>query len=273
MKNNQIFEPHFFFKTFRDNKWRVLLFSIIVSGYILMMTAFYPSIKDKGADFDKLLNAYPAALKEAFNMGTNTFSQIEGFISVEYFSFVWLIIMAFVIFSLGASAIAGEINDQTANFTFTLPRKRWKIVLAKFLASYLIILFITLVTLISTIIGIYLVNEQPNIGGFIVFFFVGAAVDFFMLGLTLFISSMCDSRGKVYGIASVIFIVSYLIHVLAGISDAVSKFYFLSFLKYYGNAQKILTEANFKISYLLILFIAGLIFTAAGLLVAEKRDL
>ncbi len=256
-----------------DFKWKTLLFCLIVAGYALAMVAFYPSIRNETDKIEELLDIYPENLMEAFGADTSSFSTIEGFMSVEYFSFVWVIIMAILIFSLGASNLAGEINDNTAAFTYTLPVKRFRLYLEKFIGTYLIATIVTLVTIIATIAGIYIIDETPNYGGFALFFLVGSGLNLFLLSLSTMFSTMTSSRGKVYGAMSFVFISSYLLHVLSGISSKVEDLYFLSFMKYYGDTHQILANTEYNYGYLIVLILSSVIFLGIGTFLAEKRDL
>jgi len=154
------------------------------------MISFFPTLQKETVQLEKLLKAYPPALKGAFGMSTSSFSTIEGFLSVEYFSFIWIGIIGILIFSLGASIVSGEIDKGTSEFSFTLPLPRHKIVLSKFIASYFLSLIIILITLISVIVGIYIIGETPFLKGFLAFFIIALALSFFLLASTFFFSSI-----------------------------------------------------------------------------------
>jgi len=92
----------FFKKTLQDYKWTTVWYSVMIILYGVMMVAFFPSIRDQQEELKKLIEVYPPSLAEAFGMSAETFGTIEGFLSVEYFSFIWVIIIAILIFFLGA---------------------------------------------------------------------------------------------------------------------------------------------------------------------------
>lgn len=273
MKNKMLLNYSFFKKIFWDYRWSILSYSLIVLLYGILLVSFFPGIKESAAEMEKLLESFGSGLFAAFGMNPNSFNTVEGFLSVEYFSFVWVIIISILIFSLGASIISGEIDKDTSEFSFTLPIKRQEIVLSKFLASYLVSLIIILITLISVVIGIYVVGETPYLKGFLAFFVILLALVFFLLALTTFFSSIFDDKGKVYGACGGFFVLSYIIHVFAGISDKASAFYFLSFFKYYGTPETVLTSGSIEVKNILVFLLTGLIFLILGLIISEKRDL
>jgi len=273
MKNRGLINNVFFRKVFIDYKWSILLYVSIVLLYGALMVGFFPSIKNQSLEFEKLLESYPPAFLEAFGMNSNSFNTVEGFLSVEYFSLMWIIIIGILIFSLGASIVSKEIETGTSEFSFSLPIKRWRIFLNRFIASYLISMIVVFASLITVMIGAYFINESPNLKGFLDFFVVSLALIFFLLSLTAFFSSFSSNKGKVYGACGWFFILSYLLHILAGINDKVENFYFFSFLKYYGDPGTILTGGGINVENILVLFLSGMIFLIFSLVITEKRDL
>jgi len=263
----------FFKKVFLDYRWSLLLYSLIVLLYGAMMIGVFPTIQESSADFEKLLESYPPVLIEAFGINPNSFHTVEGFLAVEYFSLIWVVIISILIFSLGASIISGEIDKGTSEFSFTLPLQRKNIVLSKFIASFFISLIVVLVTFISVIVGFYVIGETLYVKGFFAFLIVASALIFFLLGFTTFLSALFDNKGKVYGACGGFFILSYMIHVFAGISDKVSALYFFSFFKYYGAPETILTSGGIEVTNIFVFLLIGSAFLVLGLIISEKRDL
>ena len=263
----------FFKKTIKDFKWSIFWYGLGVLLYGALMISFFPMMQDMGEEFEKMMESYPPAFLQAFGVEMDSFNSIEGFLSVEYLSFVWVVIIGILIFALGASIVSGEIDKGTSEFSFSLPIKRKKIVLEKFSASFLISLIIIFITLITIIIGTYIIGESPHFKGFLAFFIVASALAFFLLAFATFLSSFSSGKGKVYGICGGFFILSYTIHILVGISDKALDFYFLSFFKYYGSPGDILSSGSIDIWNILVFLIAGAILLISGLIIAEKRDL
>lgn len=271
--NKVLINFSFFKKIFYDRKWSIVTYSLIVVLYAALIITVFPSIKKSGAEFEKIMEIYPPAFKEAFGINVSSFNTIEGFLSVEYFSAMWIFIISILIFSLGSCIVAGEIDKGTSEFAFTLPLRRIKIVLSKFLSSYLITLIIIVVTLGSVILGMYTINEKPYFKGFLTFFVIGAVLSFFLLAFTTAVSTILSSKGRVYGVCGGFLILSYLLHVLNGIHEKAGDFYFLSFFKYYGLPEKILLTGDIAAKNIAVFLFAGLILLIFSLIITEKRDL
>jgi len=263
----------FFKKIFFDFKISAIWYSVGLFFYAALIVWMFPFVKEMSQDFEKLLESYPPAMINAFGMdNTAMLDTIEGFLAVESYSLFWMVIMAIFTFSLGASIVAGEIENGTSKFSFTLPIKRKKIVFEKFIASYILLAGVILFNLIITIIGAYIIGEDPHIKGFLAFFALSLVLFFFLLSLANFFSCVLKSKGKVYGICGGFFATSYAIYILNGVSDKISDFYFFSFFKYY-DPEMVLSSGALNIENTLIFLIAGFILFGASLILVEKRDL
>lgn len=273
MKKNSRPNLAVFLKTFFDAKWSILLYCLIFIVYVAMMTSFFPSIADQSEQFQEIMNVYPESFVKGFGIDLEMFTTIEGFLGIEYFKIIWVIVIAIMSFSFGASLIAKELDKGTSDFTFTLPLLRQRIVINKFLGYLLISIFIIAVSIYSAAVAAILAGEKINLAGWSLFFAVGVALGFFLLALTAFFSSLFSSKGKVYAIMTAILIGSYLLDFLAGLNERAKDFHCLSFFKYLGDIPATLKNGSLEIENLLFFLLAGLLFFAASLVVSEKRDL
>jgi len=273
-KNNFLINFTFFKNIFWERRWTILTYSLIVVLYGTMLISMYPSIQKSNFDLERLMSSYPKAFMEAFGVNLKSFNTIEGFLSVEYFSAIWPLIIGILIFSLGASFVAQEREKGTCDFSFSLPISRKKILLSKFLAAFLIVSFIVAITLFSTFLLVkILLTKSLFKKGFFMFFIDGIFLSFFLLSFATLLSCIFDNKGKVYGICGGFFLLSYILHILKGVSEKVADFYFLSFFKYYGIPENILLTGEISKKYLLVFLLAGALFLLLGFLIIEKRDI
>jgi len=186
-KNNFLINFTFFKNIFWERRWTILTYSLIVVLYGTMLISMYPSIQKSNFDLERLMSSYPKAFMEAFGVNLKSFNIIEGFLSVEYFSAIWPLIIGILIFSLGASFVAQEREKGTCDFSFSLPISRKKILLSKFLAAFLIVSFIVAVTLFSTFLLVkILLTKSLFKKGFFMFFIDGIFLSFFYFRLLHF---------------------------------------------------------------------------------------
>lgn len=259
-------------KTFRDYKWSIVLYSFILLAFISMETAFFPNVRDNAAQFQELMSAYPQGMMEAFNIDNASFTSYTGFIAIEYLSLIWIIAIAILAFSLGGSLIAGEIDKGTSEFSYTLPRKRWTLLLQRFAAAYGVLLTVVTVALAGLVGSAAMMNEPLMAKGIALTLLTETTFAFTLLAFATFISSFSRSKGRVSMITGGALMLSYLLHLLVNMSDKADSAYHFSMLKYYGLPEKILL-GDIAPTNIFVLVALGAIFLGAGLYIAEKRDL
>lgn len=262
-----------FKKTFFENKTKLAGYSFGLALYGLTMTLFYPTLQKNLDNFKLTLEAYPEGFKKAFGISTDSLSTLEGFLSVEYFSMFWILILSILIFSIGASFVAGEKELGTIDFTYTLPLKRKDIVFNKFISGILLAFIAGFSGIAGSLIGAYIIGEQPNLVGFMAFTLIAFTTIFFLLSLTTLLSSIFKNRAKVYTFAAIIFATSYVLQILSSLNKSIEKLYYLSFFKYYGSPENILNTGTVQISYIIVLLVLGIILLGIALHYVEKRDL
>ncbi len=260
-------------KIIRNNKGRFFIYALISVVYVAMIAAFFPAVQENRDKFEELLSAYPPALVEAFGISGDTFTTFAGFMSAEYFSLMYLILLCLLIFSFGASILAGERDRGTAEFTFSLPCKRSTMFRVSFIALYAMVAAIIGISLLSVMVSAKILGEKMVGVGLSDFFILSLLMSFALLSFTAFLSSLSKSVSKVYGACAAFLVGSYLVHVLASLSEAAEKIYFLSFLKYYGKPTEILMGHGVPGEHLLVFLLAGAVFLAATVYNLRQLDL
>jgi len=120
-----------------------------VAATIGMMAAVWPSFAD--VDVAALLNQYPEALRQAFNvadMGTGS-----GFLNGELFSIILPAIFAIYGIGRGARTIAGEEQAGLLEIIATMPRSRTRLLLEKAAAMATGVAVLGVVLFASMVLG------------------------------------------------------------------------------------------------------------------------
>jgi ABC-2 type transport system permease protein len=122
-----------FKKEFRRTRKGLLIWSIIVGIIVVFGILEYPTIGQYSSLVEEALAAIPSIGQIAFGVYNADLSQPIGYYIVMYY---WIGLVVFVHATyIGASIIAKESRDKTAEFLFTKPYKRSTIVWAKVLAA------------------------------------------------------------------------------------------------------------------------------------------
>ena len=262
-----------FTKTLRDFRWTFLWFVVICVGYVAIISSMYPTIHENAAQFEKIFDALPEGMVDAFGITTQYLTTYQGFISVEYFSFMFIIILAIFIFMLGTSMVAGEVDRGTSEFTFTLPLRRYQILAGKLSASYAMILGLLVAVLAAVYVGGFFVDATLSIRGFLAFFAVLAALGFFLLSVSALFSSIFSRRSLANSASGGFIGISYALLILNGMTDKAAGAYVFSFFKYYGSPERLLLNADMSMSSPLTLGLLGASILVIGFLLTAERDL
>lgn len=115
-----------FRKAFHDS-WRVTFWLSVVSvAYVLLIMVFYPSMIDQSAEMDKLLNAYPKEMMQAFYGGDVedlSISEPGNYIQSQFITWMELMMGAIVIVQ-AFNAFTNAERDGTLDVMMSLPVSR-----------------------------------------------------------------------------------------------------------------------------------------------------
>lgn len=136
--------------------------SLVLTAGIAALIALYvwlfPSFKASGIDWEAYIESFPPAFMEAF--GVRNITSIEGFLSAELYSFVWVLLLGMYLAYSAASTVAGEVEDGRMDLRLSLPVSRRRIVGEKFLSLLVPILIVNLLTPIAVYGGVLLIGES-----------------------------------------------------------------------------------------------------------------
>jgi len=71
----------------------------VLSTFVLVFLAFFPSFTASGVDLDEYVQAFPPAVREIF--GIISIASVQGFLAVEFYQFAWLLLVGLYLGVLG----------------------------------------------------------------------------------------------------------------------------------------------------------------------------
>lgn len=259
-------------KEIYQRRWALFGFSMAAIGFLLLYILIYPSFQNESAKFDELLKSYPKALLEAFNIEQLKLSTLEGYISVEHFSFVWPLMAIFLSLSLAAVAFAGEVDKGTMAFLLSQPIGRAKIFISKYLSGILAIAGFVVLSIMAMIPLAHIQNLSVNTGN------VGkTAVMSFCFAWTIYslgvlISSFTSERSKSYFVVGGLLLLMYVANIVSGLVKSLETLKYFSFFNYYTPAD-ILTEGTLKISSFIVFVAIAVVSSIIGYVLFLRRDM
>jgi ABC-2 type transport system permease protein len=136
-------------RTIKDKSLGAIIVAVILFLYIFWLATFFPEMGSLGNSFQQF--AQNSAFKAFVGDQVLTLTTYPGFISMEVFSYMGLVVGAFIAF-LTASLIAGEIEQKTSDLLLSLPVSRVSIIIQRFIALFPFILLI-MVAMFAAIYG------------------------------------------------------------------------------------------------------------------------
>jgi ABC-2 type transport system permease protein len=202
----------------------------------VLTTAFYPSISQNAASFERLLDSLPEGLRKAFG---EDFASPAGYLQARLFSIFAPVLLLIYAIGAGSRAIAGEEERQTLDLLLSTPVPRRRVVLDKALAMFAATAGLGAVLALA--IGVTGPPFDITVG---VANVVAAVADCVLLalafgGIALAVGSGTGRRSVAVGITAGAAAGSYLIDVLALSVNGLGWLQRLSLFFYYRDPEPI----------------------------------
>ncbi len=210
---------------------------------IMLVNVFDP---DLFAGMDDLIEAYPQVIKDMVG-GMISMKTIGGFLTMEFFSIVWLWVGINIILK-SAQDIPTAIDNKSIDLVLSKPIKRWEYALGKHL-RFIIQMIITFTIILATIIIFAqflpnLADEEMDMQEYLVTF-LWALLFCLTLECTGFFFSTLLPRKKATGISFMIFIIFFIIgNYYSYFNESLHDMRFFSVFTYY-DPGRILIEHSF----------------------------
>lgn len=122
----------------------------------VFFVAFFPSFAD--VDMEAYVEAFPPAFREAF--GIEAIGTIEGFLAVEVYQFLWLLLLGLYVAYLGAGTIAADVERDRMDLLLSLPVSRSRVVVEKFASLLVPIVVLNALVPVAVYAGVVAVGES-----------------------------------------------------------------------------------------------------------------
>jgi ABC-2 type transport system permease protein len=196
-----------FAKTLVEQRRALTWWAMGLVAACLLTTAFYPSIHENAASFERLLDSLPEGLRRAFG---EDFASPAGYLQARLFSIFAPVL--FLIFAIGAGsrAIAGEEEHKTLDLLLSTPVPRRRVLLDKAFAMLAATVGLGVVLALAIALSgppFEIAVSTANI--------VAAVGDCVLLSIALAVGAGTGRRSVAIGLTAGIAAGSYLIDVLA----------------------------------------------------------
>jgi len=249
-----------YLKELKRNRKNLFIWSGIVIGFTLMVTAIFPYMADMGDSITVLMDSIPKELGKALGMDEETWSSILGFYSTYYSIYIILLVSIYTA-STGATIISKEEKDGTSEFLLTKPISRQTIVLSKLMSLFTLTLIIYFIQVIvaAISINIFAVSEvdwsvftQMHLSGLIIILFFTAAG----VLISMFVTPKKNFMGIVVGMT----FGTYFLNAIGKSAEAVEWISYISPFRYLEITKDPSVAFNYWGALVLLILAAGMLF-------------
>jgi ABC-2 type transport system permease protein len=202
--------PEIALHTLRVNRRSLLLWSLALAATVLLYLAFYPSIHDNAAAYEKAIEGLPEALKR-LSGGTGDIASPTGYLQGQFYAtFGFILLMVFTV-GRGARAIAGDEQAGLLELVMATPVSRERLVVER-VAALTVEALVTGVVILLTLV---ILGPSFELGSIpfsnLVAATLSAVVGALVFGFAaLAIGAVTGSRATALGLGSAIAAASFL---------------------------------------------------------------
>lgn len=231
-----------------------------------MYAGFYPSMKSPA--MAKAMEAYPRALKDAFNMQDIT--SAAGYLGSTVFGILGPLLFVVFAISVGTRAIAGDEEAGTLDLVLAHPVSRTRLLLSRFAA-----LMVSLLVVGAAILLVLLAVAKPAQLDIPVGRLAAAVVHLVLLGLcfgalALTVGAVVGRRAVVLAVTAAVAVVAYFGNTVApqidlGWLQRLSPFY------YYAGGEPLRNGIQYADAG--VLLAVAVVLVGVGTLAFNRRDI
>ncbi len=224
-----------FLKTLRDQYRPLLWWGSSLVALALMVTLFYPSIRQMPG-VNAMLESAPEALMRAFVGDITDIIGPEGYLNSQLFFLLFPLLLLVYAIGFGANAIAGEEEQRMLDLLLANPLPRWRVVVDKFYAMVVATFALALCFWLGLVGGTLAVQMEIGAGRMAAATLSAALLALVFGTLALALGCITGKRGLSMGIASGVAVAAYFLNAFAPLVEGLAPYRKLSpFYLYIGN--------------------------------------
>lgn len=259
----------FFWELIR-RKTFIIWWTVGVSGLIGVTVLSYLAIKSQANQLNQALGGLTDSAGTFFG-GSDFFSPI-GYLSSQIYFILLPLLLIIMVTTLVSSLMAKDENDETIELTLARSISRRKLLLAKALAGFTIVLLVAVISYIVTVVTVNIAGITINQGYLLLTHVLCFAfsVSFGVISFTLIAASRRTRR--LAGIVAIVLSFGgYVLSSLAGFVDGMKFLAKLVPYHYYDTTQLLAgTVSRGLILYLVGVLVIGVVVSMIGY---QRRDI
>lgn len=260
-----------FKKLFNERKASLVVYAISAILLMLMFISLYPSILENSEQLNQLFESYPEGLKSAFGLEDINFDTLEKFLSMEYFSFMWPILMIVIAISIAAS-LAREKETGTMSILLSRPMSRLKVYLGHYAGASVILAGFSAITIFAAVPLAYLYNIDIVFKNYVLMFIISFLFGLAILSVSMLLSAIFSEKSKVLVFAGGMMVGMYAINIIARLKESLDFIKYFSFFHYF-NSSTVLAKAQLGIEPVAVFLVVSLVCITLGAYIFNRKDI
>ena len=255
------------------NEWKsgiksLLIWALSVGGMGLICLLLYKSMEDSMAGMAESF-ASMGAFADAFGMSTLSIATLKGYFATEIGT-IHALGSSFFAASIATIILSKEEDGHTAEFTFTLPVSRPKVIAMKFAAVLVNLICFTGICALFYMIAFLVLGEKDMGSEFAAFMLFQLMMNVEVAAICFVISAVSKKNKLGLGISVVMLLYIYdlMARVVPDLKDAI----FVSPFSY-ANATSILSNAELDVAALILGAFMIIAMPLGAGMIYSKRDL
>ena len=238
------------------------VFAIVLSLYAVFAVGIFPSIESAGVDFERLMELYPEALREAF--GIEAIGTIEGFLAGELYNFVWVLLLGVYFAYRAGGMVAADMERGRLDLLLSLPVSRTRLLFEKYASLAVPILTVNVVAGVTVYAGTHVIGYPVDPLPILVVHLLSIPYLLTCAAIGLVLSVLVDRADIAQRAALGGMFVLYLIESLASSTRQLEGLQYVS-PTYYYSPTEILVRNEYALAD------AGVLIVAIGILLLCSR--
>ena len=233
----------------RANLKSMVIWSLAIIFLVAVWMIEFESFANNPAMND-FMDSLPKGVLDALGMSDLVLTSLSGFISgISLYLYLLLGIQAVL---LGSSIISKEERDKTAEYLFTLPISRVKIIKNKLISAILNLIILNFITLATTLLTSMNYNKDEDFYKFVTLLFIAIfIIQMIFLSIGMLVSSINKRHKKSGNISVSILIITFFISSLISMVDSLEFLKYITPFKYFDGSY-ILEQGSLQLVFLVI---------------------
>ncbi|SFR93071.1 ABC-2 type transport system permease protein [Halomicrobium zhouii] len=231
-----------------------LTMAVGLGAFAALIVGIFPSVEASGVDFQDYIESLPEAFQASF--GVESFGTIEGFLAVEFYQFVWVLLLALYVAYAAGDAVAGDVESGKLDLLLATSVSRSRLLVERFLALMTPVVVLNLLVPLVVFGSVLAVGESLDPASLVLVHLLSVPYLFVAANVGLLFSVVFSRGGVAQRIAiAAVFMLFVLDSVTAG-----TNFEWLAALsptRYYDPTE-ILVEETVDVGGAVVLLAAGL---------------